>query len=54
MLLFDALRVPAPYEHHTAPVAGYQVPLGAGGYAAIGTVGYDRVEFDNLRVDSSW
>lgn len=46
------VKIPAPYEHLTAEVSGVVVGLGEGGYAAIGTVGYDGVLFDNLRVES--
>jgi len=51
-LLFDRLAIPAPHEHQTAPVGDIVVPLGTGGYAAFGTVGYTLAEFDNIRVDS--
>ena len=47
------VEVPAPRDHRTAMVAGFQVDLGKGGYASFGTVGYGDVRFDNLRVESS-
>jgi len=50
--LFEALAVPAPHEHYTALVSQMRVPLGKGGYAAFGTVGYALAEFDNLTVGS--
>ena len=46
-------EIPAPYEHFTSKVAGDVVPLGKGGYASFGVVGYSAVEFDRLRVISS-
>ena len=52
-VLFDNLHVPMPYEHFTGTVAGSKVPLGKGGYAAFGTVGYTLAEFDNLQIDSN-
>ena len=52
-LLFDGLRIPSPHEHYTSVVANHIVPLGRGGYAAFGTVGYTAAEFDNLFVESS-
>ena len=46
------IKIPTPYDHFTAEVAGDVVNLGKGGYASIGTVGYSAVEFDALRIDS--
>ena len=46
------IKIPTPYDHFTAEVAGDVVNLGKGGYASIGTVGYSVVEFDALRIDS--
>eukprot|EP01052_Picozoa_sp_SAG31_P035192 SAG31_NODE_4214_length_3460_cov_2.941386_3_plen_433_part_00 len=51
--LFDNLPIPAPYEHHTGAVAKHIIPLGKGGYAAFGTIGYILAEFDNIAVVSS-
>lgn len=52
-VLFENMAVPAPHDHYTAKVAGDTVDLGAGGYAAFGTVGYAAgVEFDQLVVVS--
>ncbi len=52
-LLFESLSVPSPHEHYTSIVAKHIVPLGRGGYASFGTVGYTAAEFDNLYVKSS-
>ena len=52
-VLFEELTVPSPQEHYTSIVAKHIVPLGKGGYAAFGTVGYSAAEFDNLYVSSS-
>ena len=53
IVVVSELKIPLPYNHSTAKVAGDVVDLGTGGYASFGTVGYGRVEFDCLRLTSS-
>jgi hypothetical protein len=52
VVVVAGVKVPAPRDHHTAMVAGFEVDLGQGGYASFGTVGYADVSFDNLSVES--
>ena len=52
-IVVSALKIPVPYDHHTAKVTGEVVSLGKGGYASFGTIGYTDVQFDALSVDSS-
>jgi galactosylceramidase len=52
IVVVSNVKVPLPYNHSTATVAGDVVNLGTGGYASFGTVGYGHVEFDGLRLIS--
>ena len=54
VVVVSDLKIPAPYNHYTARVAGDIVDLGKGGYASFGTIGYGPVEFDDLNIQSTF